>query len=161
MTVGWLLCDANRTDEGIDQLRKTVEMDPAFIVAHHRLAFCYERKGMYSDAIAEFEKMSSLGARTSGDGGLGLTYAMAGKRNEAQKVLAELQEISKQRYVSPSVFALIYAALGDKDQAFTWLEKSVEEHDLITARLKVDQRFDSLRSDPRFAELVKRVGLPQ
>ncbi|PYS53708.1 MAG: hypothetical protein DMF76_27775, partial [Acidobacteria bacterium] len=58
MTVGWLLCDANRTDEGIDQLRKTVEMDPAFIVAHHRLAFCYERKGMYSDAIAEFEKMS-------------------------------------------------------------------------------------------------------
>jgi hypothetical protein len=85
---------------------------------------------------------------------------MAGKRNEAQKELAELQELSKQRYVSPGLFALIYAALGDKDQAFAWLEKSVAEHDLITARLKVDQRFDSLRSDPRFADLVKRVGLP-
>src|SRR5438128_5357182 len=160
MTVGWLLCDANRTDEGIDQLRKTVEMDPTFIVAHHRLAFCYERKGMYSDAIAEFEKVSSLGAKTQGIAGLGQAYAAAGKRDEAQKALAELQEISKQRYVSPSVFALIYAALGDKDQAFAWLEKSVDEHDLITARLKVDARFDPLRSDPRFAELVKRVGLP-
>src|SRR5437016_943961 len=161
MTVGWLLCDANRTDEGIDQLRKTVQMDPTFIVAHNRLALCYERKGMYSDAIAEFEKMSNLGARTVALAELGQAYAAAGKRNEAQKVLAELQEISKPRYVSPSVFALIYAALGDKDQAFAWLEKSIDEHDLITARLKVDQRFDNLRSDPRFAELVKRVGLPQ
>ncbi len=86
---------------------------------------------------------------------------MAGKGNEAQKELAELQELSKQRYVSPGLFALIYAALGDKDQAFAWLEKAVAEHDLFTARLKVDQRFDNLRSDPRFAELVKRVGLPQ
>jgi len=84
---------------------------------------------------------------------------MAGKRNEARKELAELQELSKQRYVSPDLFALIYAALGDKDQAFAWLEKSVEQHDLTTAHLKVDQRFDPLRSDPRFAELVKRIGL--
>ncbi len=160
MTVGWVLCDANRTDEGIDQLRKTVDMDPAFIVAHDRLALCYERKGMYRDAIAEFEKISNLGAKKVALAGLGQAYAAAGKRNEAQKALAELQEISKQRYISPSVFALIYAALGDKDQAFDWLGKSVEEHDLITARLKVDARFDPLRSDPRFAELVKRVGLP-
>jgi len=85
---------------------------------------------------------------------------MAGKRNEAQKELAELQELSKQRYVSPDLFALIYAALGDKNQAFAWLNKSMDEHDLITARLKVDQRFDPLRSDPRFADLVRRVGLP-
>jgi len=86
---------------------------------------------------------------------------MVGKRNEAQKALAEVQEISKQRYVSPSVFALIYAALGDKDQAFAWLDKSIDEHDLLTARLKVDARFDNLRSDPRFAELERRVGLPR
>src|SRR5437588_11472608 len=79
MTVGWLLCDANRTDEGIDQLRKTVDMDPAFIVAHNRLALCYERKGMYADAIAEFEKVSSLGLRTSGIAGSGQAYAAGGK----------------------------------------------------------------------------------
>jgi len=160
MAVGWLLCDANRPDEGIDQFRKTLEMDPAFVVAHHRLAQCYERKGMYDATIAEFQKISNLGATSLGTAGLGQAYAMAGKRNEAQKELAQLQELSKRRYVSPAAFALIYAALGDKDQAFSWLEKSVDEHDLITARLKVDQRFDSLRSDPRFADLVRRVGIP-
>src|SRR2546421_10951951 len=159
MTVGWLLCDAQRIDEGIDQLRKTLEMDPAFVVAHIRLGYCYERKGAYDGAIAESQRIFDLGAKSLGTAGLGQAYAMAGKRNEAQKALAELQEQSKQRYISPAVIALIYAALGDKDQAFAWLEKSVEEHDLTMARLKVDQRFDSLRSDPRFAELVRRVGL--
>ncbi len=161
MTAGWLLCDAGRTDEGIEELRKTLEMDPAFVVAHHRLALCYERKGAYDLAIIEYQKVSDLGAKPLGTAGLGQAYAMAGKRNEAQKALAEVQEISKQRYVSPSVFALIYAALGDKDQAFAWLDKSIDEHDLLTARLKVDARFDNLRSDPRFAELERRVGLPR
>jgi TolB-like protein/Flp pilus assembly protein TadD len=161
MSVGWLLCDTNRTDEGIEQLRKTIEMDPGFVIAHHRLALCYERKGAYDEAIAEYHKVLDLGGKSVGTAGLGQAYAMAGKRNEALNALAELQEQSKQRYVSRGVFALIYAALGDKDQAFAWLEKAVEEHDLSVARLKVDHRFDPLRSDPRFAELVKRVGLPQ
>src|SRR5260370_23118770 len=99
---------------------------------------------MYDAAIAEFQKISDLGARSLGIAGLGQAYAMAGKRYEAQKALAELQELSKQRYVSPSVFALIYAALGDKDQAFAWLHKSIAEHDLITTRLKGNQRFPRL-----------------
>ena len=160
MTLGWLLCDAGRTDEGIEELRKTLEMDPAFIVAHHRLALCYERKGAYDGAIAEYEKVIDLGAKVLGTAGLGQAYAMAGKRNEARQELAKLQELSKQRNAWPSLFAYIYAALGDKDQAFAWLDKSIDEHDLVTARLKVDARFDNLRSDPRFAEIVKRVGLP-
>ena len=161
MTLGWLLCDAGRTDEGIEELRKTLEMDPAFIVAHHRLALCYERKGAYDGAIAEYEKVIDLGAKVLGTAGLGQAYAMAGKRNEARQELAKLQELSKQRNTWPSLFAYIYAALGDKDQAFAWLDKSIDEHDLVTARLKVDARFDSLHSDPRFAEIVKRLGLPQ
>jgi tetratricopeptide (TPR) repeat protein len=161
MTVGWLLCDANRTDEGIEQFRKTLEMDPAFVVAHHRLGLCYERKGTYDAAISEFQKVSSLGGKSLAIAALGQAYAMSGNRNEAQKALAELQEQSKQRYVSPSAIALIHAALGDKEQAFVWLDKSVEEHDLTTAQCKVDQRFDSLRSDPRFADLVRRIGFTQ
>src|SRR5205807_1827693 len=160
MTLGWLLCDAGRMDEGIEELRKTLEMDPAFVVAHHRLALCYERKGAYDGAIAEYQKVIDLGAKVLGTAGLGQAYAMAGKRSEAQKELAELQELSKHRHAWPSLFAVIYAALGDKDQAFAWLDKSIDEHDLVTARLKVDARFDNLRSDPRFAEMVKRVGLP-
>jgi len=161
MTLGWLLCDAGRTDEGIEELRKTLEMDPTFVIAHHRLALCYERKGAYDGAITEYQKVIDLGAKVLGTAGLGQAYAMAGKRNEAQKELAELQELSKHRNTWPSLFAYIYAALGDKDQAFAWLEKSIDEHDLVTARLKVDVRFDNLRSDPRFAEMAKRVGLPQ
>jgi len=161
MAVGWLLCEANRTDEGIDQLRKTIEMDPAFVLAHDRLGLCYEQRGMYPEAIAEHQKVIDLGAKALGIAGLGRAYAMSGKRNEAQKALVELQELSKQRHVSPGLTGLIYAALGDKDQAFAWLDKSVEEHDLIIARLKVDHGFDNLRSDPRFADVVKRVGLPQ
>jgi hypothetical protein len=75
--------------------------------------------------------------------------------------LNELQEISKQRYVSSASIAMTYAALGDKDQAFAWLEKADKAHDALLARLKVDPRFDILRSDPRFADLARRMGLPQ
>src|SRR5436853_3081681 len=95
MTVRWLLCDAQSTDEGIEELRKTLEMDPAFVVAHHRLALCYERKGSYDAAIAEAQKVFDLGARSLGIADLGQTYAMAGKRNEAQRELNELQELTR------------------------------------------------------------------
>lgn len=157
-TMGWLLCDADRTDEGIEQLRKTLELDPTYVVAHHRLALCYERKGSYAEAISEYQKILNLGANALAIGGLGEAYASSGNRSEAEKALAQLQELSKQRFIAPSVFALIYTGLGDKDQAFAWLEKSVAEHELIISRLKVDHRFGPLRSDPRFADLVKRVG---
>jgi tetratricopeptide (TPR) repeat protein len=159
MTVGWLLCDAQRMDEGIDQLHKTLEMDPAFAVAHVRLEYCYERKGDYDAALAEAQRVFDLGRKVLGIADLAQAYALAGKRSEAQEKISELQELAKERYVSPSLFALAYAAIGDKDQAFAWLEKSIDEHDLVTVRLKVDHRFANLRSDPRFAVLVKRVGL--
>jgi serine/threonine-protein kinase len=161
MTLGWLLCDANRVDEGIDQLRKTVDMDQAFAVAHHRLGVCYERKGMYDSALTEFQRVSDLGGKWLAAADLGLVYASTGNRNQAQEALAELQEQSKQHYVSPASIAFIYAALGNKDEAFVFLDRSVDEHDLTTVRLKVDQRFDRLRSDPRFNDLLKRIGFPQ
>jgi TolB-like protein/Flp pilus assembly protein TadD len=157
-TMGWLLCDANRTDEGIEQLRKTIELDPTYVVAHHRLALCYERKGRYDEAISEYQKISNLGAHALAIAGLGEAYASSGNRSEAEKALAQLQELSKQRFIAPSVFALIYAGLANKDQAFAWLEKSIAEHELIISRFKVDHRFGPLRSDPRFADMVKRVG---
>ena len=86
--------------------------------------------------------------------------ALAGKRKEAEKSLDELLKLSKQRYVSPASIALIYIALGDKDQALAWLEKSNELRELNIVRLNVDPRFDALRSDPRFADLVRRIGIP-
>jgi serine/threonine-protein kinase len=162
MTYGWVLLTARRNDESVEQLRKTLEMDPNFVLAHHRLGLVYEQQGKYQEAIAEFQQLINLTAgKPLGTLGLAHVYAMSGKKAEAQKTLAELLELSKQRYVSPAHIATIYAALGDKDQAFAWLEKAYEGNDGILVRLKVDSRFDSLRNDPRFAELVKRIGLPQ
>lgn len=162
MTVGWVLLTARRPEESEQQLRKTLEMDPNFILAHHRLGLAYEQQAKYNEAIAEFKQVVTLTERKPlGVAALARAYALAGKRADAQKILNELQQMSNDRYVSPAAVAAIYAALGDKDQAFTWLERAQKEHDGILVRLKVDPRYDSLRSDPRFAELLKRAGLDQ
>jgi serine/threonine-protein kinase len=162
MTIGWVLLNARQYDQSIEQLRKTLEMDPDFILAHHRLGLAYEQKRMYDEAIAEFRQLGTLSAGNPvGVAPLARAYALSGKRAEAQKTLAELQKLSERNYVSPASIALIYVALGDKDQAFAWLEKADKERDGSLARLRVDPRFDSLRSDPRFADLAKRVGLSQ
>ena len=92
---------------------------------------------------------------------LGCLYAVSGKRAEAQQVLDELYEESKQNYVSPYFIAMIYFALGDKDQGFSWLEKADEDRSKTLIWLKVDPELDLLRSDPRFAALLKRLNLPQ
>jgi len=162
MTLGWVLLNARQYDQSVEQLRKTLEMDPNFILAHHRLGLVYEQQGRYDEAIAEFRQVVNLSAgKPLGITSLAHAYALSGNRAEAQRTLAELQEISQRRYVSPASIALIYVALGDKDQAFAWLEKADKGRDANLARLKVDPRFDSLRSDPRFADLVRRVGLSQ
>ena len=136
-------------------------MDPNFILAHHRLGMAYEQQGKYEEAIGEFKQVINLtSGKPLGIAALSHAYAMSGQRAEAQKLLAELQEQSKLRFVSPASVAVIFAALGDKDQAFAWLEKAVKTHDGILVRLKVDSRYDSLRSDPRFADLARRLGLP-
>ena len=161
MWLGRILAFSGQSDQAVEQLRKTVEMDPNFIQAHHRLGSLYEEKGMYDEAISEFRQVSKLsGGKPPGIAALAHAYALAGKREEAQKNLDELLQLSKQRYVSPSSIAIIYAALGDKDKAFAWLEKANEVRDLNVVRLKVEARFASLRSDPRFADLARRIGIP-
>ena len=162
MTLGWVYLTGRQNEQSVDQLRKTLELDPSFVLAHHRLGLVYEQQGKYDAAIAEFKQVVNLtGGKPLGMTGLARAYALAGKHGEAERILAELQEMSKLRYVPPASVALVYAALGDKDQAFAWLEKAEQGRDGILARLKVDPRFDSLRSDPRFAQLLRRVGLPE
>src|SRR5262249_51660823 len=91
---------------------------------------------------------------------LAYVYAVSGQREKAKGLLRELIELSKHRYVAPYPVAEAYAGLGEKDQAFQWLNKAYEEHSHLLRRLKADPRFHSLRSDPRFADLLRRVGLP-
>ena len=108
--------------------------------------------------MAEFEKTLVISpGNTSGLAGLGYAYAVTGRRAEAQKVLDQLTDLSKQKYVSAVFRAYIYAALGEKDKAFEWLEKGYEDRSTYT--IKVDPFFDPLRSDPRFADLLRRMNL--
>ena len=158
MTVGWVLLNARQYDQAVEQLRKTLELDPNFILAHHRLGIAYELLGKYDEASAEYAQVIKLSeGRPIGLAALARVYALKGQRAEAHKALFELQGDLKQRYVSPASIAMVYSALGDRDSAFVWLEKAYKEKDGLLARLKVDPRFDSLRSDPRFQELERRV----
>jgi TolB-like protein/DNA-binding winged helix-turn-helix (wHTH) protein/Tfp pilus assembly protein PilF len=153
MDIAHLFNFSRQYDKAIPQYLKTIEMDPNFARVHVRLASAYQNKGMYQEAIAELKKVNAEG------GQLAYAYALAGERDQAQKMLNDLKELSKQQYVSPFDFALIYKGLGDKGQAFEWLNKTFDENPYRLSMIKVNPRFDSLRSDPRFDELLRRMKL--
>ncbi len=149
---------ARQYDQAIEQCRKALEIDPNFWVAHLFLGKAYERKALYEEAIAEFQKAGSVTIEASTD--IGYVYAVSGHRHEALKVLDKLTQLSKRRYVPSYHIARIYAGLGEKDEAFAWLEKAYAQRDGWLNWLRVDPTLDSLRSDPRFTSLLRRVGLP-
>lgn len=158
--VGEVLHMARRDDEAIEAFRKVLEMDPNFGFGHWALGRAYAEKGMYEQAIASFQKAIPLSGDSPDEPAeLGRAYARSGRQTEARKIVNDLKEQSKRRYIAPSVVASVYAALDEKDQAFVWLDKAYEAHDFILVLLKVEPMFDNLRPDPRFAVLLKRVGL--
>ena len=156
---GFAFYFARQYDRAIEQFQKTIQMDPTYAPAHARLGLAYLAKGRYEDAIAEYEKAKALDERSRRASNLGYAYAVAGKRAEALKMLDELKEQAKQRYVSPYEFALVYIGLGEKDQAFVYLDKTYEESPDLLVFIKVSPQYDSLRSDPRFADLLRRMKL--
>ena len=150
---------ARQNDQAIAQLRKIVEMDPNWYLAHMVLCETYNFNGQFAEAIAECEKARGLNDDPAVLSFLAVAYARSGKREEAMKAVAQMHELSRQRYVPAYGFGYAYAALDDKDQAFQWLERSLEDRGWEITYIKVDPGIDSLRSDPRFNNLVKRVGL--
>jgi len=152
---------ARRYDEGIKQYQKSLEMDPNDPLAYAGLGVIYEQKGMYDDAIAVYQKAIDLTERTSGIlGALGHAYAASGRRAEALKILAELNEMARQKYVSPFDLAVLYTGLGEKDRAIEQLQKQYHERGSgFFIDIKVEPMFDSLRSDPRFTDLLRLMGL--
>jgi Tfp pilus assembly protein PilF len=158
--LAWHYLYARQYDQAIEQCRKTIEMDANYPPAHGFLARAYEQKGMQQEAIAEFQKtITLLGDSVQTRAELGHAYAVAGKKEEALKIMDELKASSKETYVSPYDVAVIYVGLDQKDQAFDWLQKAYQES--FGIRYLNDPRLDPLRSDPRFRDLVRRVGLPQ
>jgi len=159
--LSWVLYLAGKDDDAIAQAQRTIAMDPTFAVAHGYLGQAYLAKGEYEKALRELQQALALsGNETSFKAELGNAYAVAGKKTEALAILHELLQMSARRYVSPYSIALVYVGLGDRDQAFQWLDKAYDEHSVRLINIAVHPRLTGLRSDPRFAALVKRIGLP-
>ena len=164
----WLMGDvfylSRQYDEAIEQLRKTIEIfhlvEPDAGM-HSLLGRSYKGKGMFKEAIAEHEKALALLPETPLYlGMLGNVYGLAGKKARALRVIEELKEQSKRRYVAPYDIALVYIGLGNKDRAFVWLEKAYQARSNDMSNLKQDPMFDPLRSDPRFQDLLHRMNFP-
>ena len=159
--MGLILAVAGDPDRGIEQCRKTLDMDPNFVIAHNWLGEILMMKGMNREAIQEWEKTVALsGGSPRAIAELGVAYARAGDKRQALKLLADLKNLSKQRYVSPFNLALIYAAVGDTNHALDSLDQAYAEHASALSILNVSPAFQGLRAEPRFVELVRKVGLP-
>jgi tetratricopeptide (TPR) repeat protein len=157
--VGYRFYFARRYDEAIEALTKVLELDQNYPPAHAFLGFAYAAKGDYPKAIDAYEQAIRLGDDSSSTRiYLGAAYAKAGEREKAQAILNELRRSTG--YVSPGELAALYAALGEQEQAFASLERAYAAHDLQLQYLGVDPMLDPLRSDPRFQDLVRRIGLP-
>jgi TolB-like protein/DNA-binding winged helix-turn-helix (wHTH) protein/Tfp pilus assembly protein PilF len=155
-----LLVIAHFYDESIIQSRKTIEMDPNFALAHNQLAQAYLQKHMNAEAIAELQKAVELSASCpTCIANLARAYAASGRTNEAAKRLSDLKNHSNGGYSDAAEVSMVYAALGDKDQAMHWLEIGYEQR--FNPGVLLRPGFDPLRPDPRFQDLIRRIGFPR
>jgi TolB-like protein len=160
MVTGATFYFAGQYTEAIAQNEKTINLEPRYYPAYIWLGQAYEQKKMYVKAIEIFQKGMNLAERHPQlVAALGHTYALSGERDKANKSLAELREMSKRRYISPYLFAVVYVGLGDKEQVFAWLDKAYQDRSASLIWLKVEPQFDSLRDDPRYKDLLRRIGL--
>jgi eukaryotic-like serine/threonine-protein kinase len=160
VTAGWISYYGRQYDRALQQCRGVLELDNNWSGAHECLGDAYTAQGNFPQAIAESQQAATgSGHDPMRLASLGRTYALAGRESDARKILAELNKASKTEYIAPYFFAIIEGALGEKDQAFAWLEKGFNGRDPYLARLRVDVAMDPLRSDARFRVLLQRVGL--
>ena len=159
--IGWANYHSRRYDEAVEQLLKTAALDPNYPMTYWILGLVCRVRGRHEEAIAEGEKSVALsGGSPMMRAALAHTYGVAGRKEDARRILAELTELAKQKYVAPHFFAGIHIGLGENDKAIEYLEKSSAEHSHWLIYLHMDPSMDALRGDPRFQDLLTRVGLP-
>ncbi|HEV8253622.1 MAG TPA: protein kinase [Vicinamibacteria bacterium] len=161
--IGWHCLYSRLYDQAIESSARALELNPAMALANYYRGLAYQEKAMHKEATSEFEKtLKSPGpAAKLGRIALARSYALQGHRTEAEKALAELIDLSTRSYVSAYEIATVYVGLGDREQAFAWLEKAFQEHSSQLVHLGWDPRFDALRDDSRLADLLRRIGIPQ
>ena len=157
--LGWDLYLARRYDEAIEQLRKAIDIEPNYWLSHVLLGRCYVQKDKLTEAVAEFEKARQIeDSIPEVVAALGHGYAVSGRRSDALKIVRELQERSKREFVPSYNMATIYVGLGMKTEALQYLAKAHDEGSYFMIHLKVEPLLDSVREDPRFVEVMRRVG---
>ena len=160
MVTGFLY--ARQNDRALQQARKAHDLDPNFRIAYHWLGLAYIANGMYDEAV----KLGDEGLQKWPSNPemlfiVGQAYARSGRPGQAEQHIGKIRDVAKTRYVRSYWLACIYAALGDKEEAFTELERSYEDKDSFLPRANIDPAMDPLRDDPRFQDLMRRMNLPQ
>jgi TolB-like protein/DNA-binding winged helix-turn-helix (wHTH) protein/Tfp pilus assembly protein PilF len=159
--LAWHYLYTRQYDRALDQATKTLDLDPSYALAHWYRGLAFGQKGMYVEALRELERARELlPGNPAVRSDIGYVHAVAGNEREAERVIGELKEESARRYVTPYELALIQVGLGKRDQAFEWLEQAFRDRSDQVIYLAVDPRLDAIRSDPRFDNLVRRVGIP-
>lgn len=158
--LAWTYLMARQYAAAVEQCRTTLELEPNFALAHRRLGEAYLYQQQYPQAVEEFKKgLQFAGGAVVYEALLGEAEARAGQTDEARRIVDDLEKSARQKYVAPSTIAIVYVGLGDKDQAFHWLDKALADRDDTLAYLKVDPTYDSLRSDRRWVVLLQRLKL--
>ena len=147
-------------DRAVDLINRKLEANPDYPPSHEWLGLAYEQQGRVPQAIEEFQKAIALSNGVDGLGSLGHSYAISGKRDEALKTLQKIDETGKRIYVSPYQKAVVYAGLGQIDEALSELDKAYNQRSLSPVMLGFDPRLNVLRSEPRFRDFMRRLGLP-
>ncbi len=156
------LLAGGRYDDALRQAKATLELDDHFAPAHQTLGWVYLHSGKQNEAVREFQNALELAGAADMDIqlDLGFAYAVSGRPDEARRILANLQQRHQQGIVPSASVAILYGALDESNEAFTWLEKAYQERDPQLTYLKAGRRFEPMRKDPRFGQFVRRVGLP-